>query len=98
VEVGHPADDVLEEAAGLLLFEFGLLDDVVEELAALDVLHDEEEVAGGLDDLPRTTLTSYSWMMLGWRMSLRMCISRETRSTSATSMIFSFTRILMATF
>jgi len=36
--------------------------------------------------------------MLGWRISLRMCISRDTLSTSATSIIFSLTNILIATF
>lgn len=44
------------------------------------------------------SMISYSWMMLGCLISLRMWISRETRSTSATSIIFSFSRILIATF
>ncbi len=36
--------------------------------------------------------------MCGCRISLRMCISRETLSTSVTSTILSFSRIFMATF
>ena len=37
-------------------------------------------------------------MIPGWRISFRIWISLETRSTSATSTIFSFYRILTATF
>ena len=44
------------------------------------------------------SMISYSCMMLGCLMSLRMWISRETRSTSATSTIFYLSKILMATF
>ena len=44
------------------------------------------------------SMISYSWMMLGCRISFRMWISRDTRSTSATSIIFSFSRIFIATF
>ncbi len=36
--------------------------------------------------------------MLGCRISFRICISRETLSTSATSIIFDLTNIFMATF
>jgi hypothetical protein len=51
VEVGDPTDDIFEEATGLKFVEFGLLDDVVEEFSVFDVLHDQEEVPGRLDDL-----------------------------------------------
>lgn len=44
------------------------------------------------------SIISYNWMILGCRMSLSMWISRATLSTSATSMILSFSRILIATF
>lgn len=44
------------------------------------------------------SMISYSWIMLGCLINLRIWISLETRSTSATSMIFSFSRIFMATF
>lgn len=43
-------------------------------------------------------IISYSWIILGWRMSLRMWIYRATLYTSATSMILSFYSILTATF
>jgi len=36
--------------------------------------------------------------MLGWRINLRICIYRETLSTSATSTIFYFSSIFTATF
>lgn len=42
-------------------------------------------------------VTSYSWMMLGWRIILSMWISLATRSTSATSLILLFSKILTAT-
>jgi hypothetical protein len=51
MEVGDATDDLLEEATGLGFWEFMLSDDVVEELALLDVLHHQEEMLGGLDDL-----------------------------------------------
>lgn len=44
------------------------------------------------------SMISYNWMMLGCLISFRMWISRDTRYTSATSTIFSFSRILTATF
>lgn len=51
MQVGHAADDLFEIAAGLWLLHFGLLDDIVKQLAVLHVLHHQEEVPAGLDDL-----------------------------------------------
>jgi len=51
VDVVDACDDLLHEGDGLLLAESLVLDDVVEELAALCVLHDEVDVGFGLDDL-----------------------------------------------
>ena len=41
----------MEELAGLVLFEPFVLDNIVEELAILHVLHDQEQLLGGFDDL-----------------------------------------------
>ena len=46
-----PADDVLEEPAGFLLLQFSLLDNVIEELSLLHILHNQKEVLWGLYDL-----------------------------------------------
>lgn len=54
VEVVHvldAGDDLLVELAGLFLLQFGVLDDVVEELSTAGVLHDQVELLGRLDDL-----------------------------------------------
>lgn len=50
MEVLDSTDDLLEELAGLLLLQFLLLDDVVEEFAPTDELHDQEQLLGRLDD------------------------------------------------
>ena len=44
VQVFDSADNLLEELAGFGFLEFLLLDDVVEQLAAADKLHDEKEL------------------------------------------------------
>lgn len=51
VQVGDPTDDLLEVLAGLELIDFGALDDVVEQLPLLNVLHDKEQVPTRLDYL-----------------------------------------------
>ena len=51
VAVLDAGDDLLEEVSRLVLAETTLLHDVVEELAALDVLHDHVDVVRGLEDL-----------------------------------------------
>ena len=51
VAVLDAARDLLEEVARLVLDEAALLHDVVEELAPLDVLHDDVDVRRGLDHL-----------------------------------------------
>ena len=51
VDVLDAGDDLLEEAAALGLLDARLLDDVVEKLAAVRVLHDEVQLLGRLDDL-----------------------------------------------
>lgn len=42
---------MLEEPASLRLFQFGLLDDIIKQLSLLDVLHNQEQMLGRLDDL-----------------------------------------------
>ena len=51
MKVFNPANNLLEEFACLLLLQFLLLHDVVEQLAAADVLHDEKELLGCFDNL-----------------------------------------------
>mmetsp|Transcript_10454 Transcript_10454/g.43278 ORF Transcript_10454/g.43278 Transcript_10454/m.43278 type:complete len:343 (+) Transcript_10454:2484-3512(+) len=51
VAVLDAGDDLLKEVSRLVLAETTLLHDVVEELAALDVLHDHVDVVRGLEDL-----------------------------------------------
>ena len=51
MEICDSADDLLEISAGFLLVDFGVLNNIVKQLAVLDVLHDEEEMAAGFDDL-----------------------------------------------
>lgn len=51
VDVFDAGDYLLSEATGLLLGKAFALDDVVEQLAAAGVLHDQEQLPGGLDDL-----------------------------------------------
>ena len=51
VKVLDSTNDLLEELARLSLLKLLLLDDVVEELATTDELHDEEELLGCLNDL-----------------------------------------------
>ena len=51
MQVLYTADDLLEELACFLLIKLRLLDYVVEELSTADILHDEEQLLGGLYDL-----------------------------------------------
>jgi hypothetical protein len=51
MQVGNSTDDMLEKSAGLNLLEFCLFDDVVKKFSFFYVLHNKEEVPGGLDDL-----------------------------------------------
>ena len=51
MDVLHAREDLLHEGDGLGFGQALALDDVVEELAALCVLHDEVDVGLGLDDL-----------------------------------------------
>ena len=51
MQVLYTADDLLEELACFLLIKLRLLDYVVEELSTADILHDEEQLLGGLNDL-----------------------------------------------
>lgn len=51
MEVCDSTDDLLEISTGFLLVDFGVLNNIVKQLAVLYVLHDEEEMAAGFDDL-----------------------------------------------
>ena len=51
MKVFNPANNLLEEFACLLLLQFLLLHDIVEQLTAADVLHDEKELLGCFDNL-----------------------------------------------
>jgi hypothetical protein len=51
VQVLNPRNDLLVELAGFFVGELGVLDDVVEELPAAGVLHDQVELLGGFNDL-----------------------------------------------
>ena len=51
MQVLYTADDLLEELACFLLIKLRLLDYIVEELSTADILHDEEQLLGGLYDL-----------------------------------------------
>jgi hypothetical protein len=51
MQVSDSTDHLLEISAGFVLLNFGFLYDVVEEFALFDVLHDQEEVTRGLNDL-----------------------------------------------
>lgn len=51
VDVLDPADDLLKHFAGLVLAHFLSLHDVIEELSLLHVLHHQEEMLRGFDDL-----------------------------------------------
>ena len=51
VQVFNTGEDLMEEAAGLSILESSLLHDVVEELTAGCVLHDQEQLLAGLNDL-----------------------------------------------
>ena len=50
MQVLYTADDLLEELACFLLIKLRLLDYIVEELSTADILHDEEQLLGGLYD------------------------------------------------
>lgn len=58
MQVGDARDDMFKKPAGLQFIQFGLFDYIVEEFALFDVLHHEEEVLGGFDDLHRRVGTS----------------------------------------
>ena len=98
VQVVRPREDLLHESDRLRLVDPLLLDNVVEELTALGILHDEVDVPFGLDDLRVFVDTSYSWMMCGCLSCSKIQISLLILSMSACSTIFSFSSILMATF
>jgi len=51
VDVLHAGDYLLSEATGLFLGETFAFDDVVEKFTAACVLHDEEQLARGFNDL-----------------------------------------------
>jgi len=53
VQILDSTNDLLEELAGFCLLKLLLLDDVVEELATADELHDQEELLGRLDDFEK---------------------------------------------
>ena len=53
--VVHPGEHLLEETARLVLGKLAVLEDVVEQLTARHVLHDEEDVRRRLDDLVAAT-------------------------------------------
>ena len=50
VQILQPQQNLAEIDASLILGQFGLIADGVEEISSLDVLHNKEEVAGGLDN------------------------------------------------
>jgi hypothetical protein len=50
VDVLHPADYLFEDLTGLLLVHSLLFLDALEEFPLLHVLHDQEEVLGGLNN------------------------------------------------
>ena len=51
VAIIHSTDNLLEESPSILLLQFAVLDDVVKQFPARDVLHYHEDVRGGADDL-----------------------------------------------
>ncbi len=51
VQIGDSADKVTEEMAGLKLIDFIMLDNVVKELAALSILHNQKEMPASLNNL-----------------------------------------------
>jgi hypothetical protein len=50
MDILNPCDDLLEELAGLFFFNSIVRNDVFEEFTATGILHDQIELAGGLDD------------------------------------------------
>jgi hypothetical protein len=50
MEVRYATNDMLEEATSLEFIYFVAIDDVIEQLALLNVLHDEEEVLRSLNN------------------------------------------------
>ncbi len=51
MQVSDSTDHLLEVLAGFVFLNFVFLYDVIEEFALFDVLHDQEKVARGLNDL-----------------------------------------------
>ena len=53
MQISYSTDHLFEVLTSFILFDFGLLDDVVEKFALLNVLHDKKKVPGSLDDLDK---------------------------------------------
>ena len=51
MKVLNPANNLLEEFACLLFLQFLLLHDVVKQLSSTNILHNEKELLGRLDNL-----------------------------------------------
>ena len=82
-----------------IFLNFRLFYNIIKEFPFLNVLHNKKQMSWCLNNLLfNKKYTSYNWMMLGWRINLRIWIYRDTRYTSATSMIFYLTKIFIATF
>lgn len=58
VNILDSADDVLEESASFLFFQFSLLDNVIKELSLLHILHNQKQVLWCLDNLNEEFCTS----------------------------------------
>lgn len=53
MQISYSTDHLFKVATSFILFDFGLLDDIVEKLTLLYVLHDKKKVSGSLDDLDK---------------------------------------------
>jgi len=58
MQVGNTTDDVFEKATSLSLLQFSILDNVVKQLAILNILHHQKQMSWSLDDLNKRKCTS----------------------------------------
>lgn len=59
MQVLNTTDDLLHKGTCFLLFELLLLNDIVKKLSATDVLHDQEQLLGRLNDFKQL---NYIWV------------------------------------
>jgi hypothetical protein len=98
VNVLDSGEDLLHKVDNLGFFEFLFFYDKIEEFASFGILHNEMNVRFALYYLHYLVVTSYNCMIFGCLSIFKMHIYRVTRSISACSIIFSFCRVLTATF